>query len=259
MIDTRERVRDLWEEATADFLAGRESWRHGPLAQWRAAYSGPVDLQAMAEPFIGPLFGQPTVAFLSLHPGASRSEFQHRGGVFPREIVQEYGTYTDWAASWPYLREPWRRTSSHYTSRLRFLRDWCGDLSHGPDAMLDVQFYPWHLETLTAPLRVPPQIVREYILDPVRDAGVRVAFAFGADWFHLIHEQASQLGLRILAVLGPGGDRPCPGRVASRSVLVARTDSGLAVIAEKKRNLPSPPASGDALLLREEVGTILGD
>jgi hypothetical protein len=81
--DARDRVRDLWEEVTRDFLAGRESWQRGPLAEWRAAYSGVVDEQAMAEPFLGPLFGQPKAAFLALNPGPVKSEFQYPGGVFP--------------------------------------------------------------------------------------------------------------------------------------------------------------------------------
>jgi hypothetical protein len=119
--------------------------------------------------------------------------------------------------------------------------------------MLAFELYPWHSERLTARLRVPPKIVREYVLDPIRDSGVRAVFAFGADWFRLIREQAHDLGLQTVAVLGPDGDRPCPGRVASRSVLVTKADNGMTVIVEKKRNHPSPPAHEDALLLRQAV------
>ncbi len=208
----------------------------------------------MAEPYLGPLFGQPKAAFLALNPGPVKREFQYRDGKFPCEISEHYKSYHAWAASWPYLRAPWKRTSSHTTSRLRFLKDWCADPSLGPEAMLAFELYPWHSERLTSRLRVPPKIVREYVLDPISASGAPVVFAFGADWFRLIREQAHDLALQIVAVLGPEGDRPCPGRVTSRSVVVAKATSGMTLIVEKKRNHPSPPARDDTLLLREAIG-----
>ena len=44
-------------------------------------------------------------------------------------------------------------------------------------------------------------------------------------------------------VAGPAASCPFPGRVASSSVLVAKTDGGLRVVVEKRGNHPFRPRS----------------
>jgi hypothetical protein len=65
-------------------------------------------------------------------------------GLFADEIRQ-HGTYSAWAATWPYLRDPWVATmgpNRYVTSRLAFLQTWTGQPTLTADAMGHLRAVP---------------------------------------------------------------------------------------------------------------------
>jgi hypothetical protein len=118
-----------WDQVIAQFLVG------GPavpldlqMQAWATAYRGrgrgEVSRDAFPEPYIGALDHRPVGVLLGLNPGRAQLDFQGRSGLFADEI-RHHGTYSAWAATWPYLRDPWVATmgpNPHHTSRLDFLR-----------------------------------------------------------------------------------------------------------------------------------------
>jgi hypothetical protein len=83
------------------------------LRSWADAYRGrgrgEVNLNALPEPYLGALDHRPVGVFLALNPGRAVLGFQGRSGLFADEI-RHHGTYSAWAATWPYLRDPWVAT-----------------------------------------------------------------------------------------------------------------------------------------------------
>jgi len=69
--------------------------------------------------------------------------------------------------------------------------------------MVGFELYPWHSTRVTAPIRAPVEIVREFVLEPLGELGDVTVFAFGAPWFTLL----PALGVEVLARLGAGGRR----------------------------------------------------
>src|SRR4051794_21351013 len=110
----RDRVKDVadfWDRVVADFLAGRPRLPP-PLDRWfdsyRPARLGDVQRDAFPEPYIGALReGSPAAVFLGLNPGRADLEFQASDRLFAAEIRSVFGSYSEWAASAPYLRPPW--------------------------------------------------------------------------------------------------------------------------------------------------------
>ena len=176
---------------------------------------------------------------LAVHPGRVCPDFQHRGGVFDREIG-ELGSYAEWAETWAFVRPPWSDVSGpprHTTSRRQFLRAWFKDPELSYDAMLGVELYPWHIATATSPIRPDPGVIRELLLEPLADSDVQEVFAFGADWFAVLTDH---LGLEVVARLGAAG-RDYGSRVRSRVVLVCRGPKRLRIIAENHLGSAGPP------------------
>jgi hypothetical protein len=209
-----------------------------------------VDPAAIPEPYLGS-WNQAQAAVLDLHPGKVFPRFQHRRGLFDREIG-EMGSYAAWAASWPYVRTPWTDDLPpvrHITSRLRFLQDWFDEPELSYDAMLGVELYPWHVTTATAPIRPDPGVVREFVLEPLADSDVREVFAFGTPWFAMLTDH---LSLEVVARLGAGG-RDYGSRVESRTVLVCAGRRRLRIVVEKHRGGVGPPATDETLRLRNEI------
>jgi hypothetical protein len=209
----------------------------------------------MPEPFLGPLSGHPSAVFLALNPGQAHLGFQSRTGVFAEEI-EAHGSYTAWASTWPYLRDPWVASNGrnrHHTTRMSFLRTWADDALLDPSEMVSFELFPWHSTRVTAAMAPDPGIVDEYIWEPIADLDVPVVFAFGAPWFALL----PKLRIEPIEILGAGG-RPYGSRVASRSVLLARSDAGSLIIAEKHMGSAGPPSASEALLLRSAVQDSLG-
>ena len=227
------------------------------LEQWAGSYpgrgKGEVESWALPELFLGPLT-EPRGVFLALNPGEGDRRFHERDGIFADEIHKQYGSYSAWAASWPYLRDPWvagKGRNRHHRSRLRFLRDWTGKKELLGSAMVSFELYPWHSPRFSAKLRVEDalEFVQEYVLHPAKELHAPV-FAFGAPWFDILEKPA--LGLKKVERLGAGG-QPYGSRVESRSVLVLRGTGGLTVIAEKHLGGAGPPSREETILLREAV------
>jgi hypothetical protein len=98
-----------WDQAIGRFLVGGPAVPPDPPApSWAEAYRGrgEVNLDTLPEPYLGALDHRPVGVFLALHPGEAVLGFQGRSGRFAHEI-RHHGTYSAWAATWPYLRDPW--------------------------------------------------------------------------------------------------------------------------------------------------------
>lgn len=205
-------------------------------------------LDAFPEPWVGRLDAATCKGvMLGLNPGRADLAFQGHDGLFAQEIRQR-GSYSEWAASWPYLRDPWVATKGPNRfprSRLRFLRDWTGEAGLAAEAMVTVEMYPWHSTAITGAMRPERAVdaIRRWVLDPVRALGAPV-FAFGSPWLRIL----PTLGFREVDRLGQRG-RPYGSKVSSRAVHVYELD-GLRIVAEKHLGAAGPPSSTETTLLR---------
>lgn len=243
----------LWEGAIADFLEG-----HPPpptLAGWMAAYrgrgDGAVDVDDLPEPYLGPVGPRPKAVLLALNPGRADLTFHGRRGVFAEEIRQ-LGSYGAWAATWPYLRDPWvaqKGANLHHERRLAFLRHWFDEPGLTAAEMVSFELFPWHSSRINGAMRVDAALVREFIWEPLDDLGVPLVFAFGVRWFALVEA----LNLRVVDRLGVGG-RPFPSAALSRAVLVAATPAGGLAVAMKHVGSAGPPTREDVWRLRAALG-----
>ena len=236
----------------ADFLAGGDdlvpTLRHW-AASYRGSGTGQIEWDALPEPFLGPLT-RPRGVFLALNPGRADLAFQGRDGIFAREI-RAAGSYSAWAASWPYLRDPWvaaKDTNRHHSSRLRFLRDWVGDRRLPESVMVGFELYPWHSARVTARMCPDQSVIEEFVWRPIVELGAPV-FAFGAPWAPILEKD---LGLQVVDRLGPGGRR-YPTAIACRKVTVLKTDNGVTVIAEQHAGSAGPPSREETAHLRQAV------
>jgi hypothetical protein len=242
----------FWDKAIAGFLSGSSAVPEA-VKPWYDCYRGrglgEVATEAFPEPYLGNLGAKDIRAvFLALNPGRAHLDFQGRRGVFAREI-RRAGSYHRWAATWPYLRDPWVRRKGpnrHHRSRLQFMRRWFDDEQMAPQQMATFELFPWHSTTVTALMRPAVRIVAEYIWEPIAGLGNPVIFAFGAPWFRLLEP----LGLTLQKRLG-GGGVPYPTRAADRSVIAGRTPEGLTVIAEKHSGSAGPPSALETDALRK--------
>lgn len=246
-------VVETWDRIINDFLDGADA-APSAMREWLAGYRGQgrgeVVLDAFPEPWVGS-FDRSTCqgVMLGLNPGQAHLDFQARNGTFADEI-RSMGAFSKWAATWPYLRDPWvsqKGPNRYHRSRLRFLRDWTADSALDTAAMVNVEMYPWHSTSVTAVMRPDPGIIREWVLNPVRELDAPV-FAFGAPWLDLL----PRLGLAEVDRLGRGG-RPYRSAVATRTVAVFDLD-GRPLIAEKHSGSAGPPNTHETLLLQEALG-----
>jgi hypothetical protein len=250
-------VSAFWDSAVERFLAGGSAVP-AELARWSAAYrgqgQGAVALDAFPEPYVGPLTGRPAGVFLALNPGHAHLDFQGRGGIFADEI-RALGSYSAWAASWPYLRDPWvtaKGRNRHHSGRLTFLRRWTATPRLPASAMVGFELYPWHSTAVTGSMRPDPGVLREFVWRPIAELAAPV-FAFGAPWFPLLEH-----GFRLELVdrLGSGG-RPYPTAVPSRAVAVFRSAEGVTVVAERHSGSAGPPSAGELSVLQAEIDHLL--
>ncbi|BAN04402.1 anti-phage DNA glycosylase Brig1 [Ilumatobacter coccineus] len=250
-----ERIQAGWNQYIERFLSGGGAVPPD-LERWAESYqgtgTGAVEWDALPEPYLGDLRGDVRGVFLALNPGEAVLEFQGRDGVFADEI-RGFGSYSDWASSWAYLRDPWVEVvgpNRHHRSRLKFLRRWVGEPTLPASAMVGFELYPWHSKAVKGAMRPPAAYVREWVWEPIAELDAPV-FAFGAAWFDVLEHG---LGLRVVARLGPGGE-DYGSAVESRAVLVLRDEqTGVTVIAEKHMGSAGPPNADETDLLRAAVG-----
>lgn len=243
---------EAWNAAVTGFLADRDL--PPEFQQWASGYSGTgrgsVERDALPEPFLGRLSRQARVVFLALNPGQADLSFQGRDGIFAQEI-RRAGSYAAWAASWPYLRDPWVATKGknrHLSTRLQFVRTWVGDPNLPQDGMVSFELYPWHSTGVTGRMQPDPAVVEEFVWRPVAEIAAPV-FAFGKPWFRVLEQD---LGLEVVDRLGPGG-RGYGSTVASRSVTVLKNLNGVTVVAEKHMGGAGPPSREETILLRQAL------
>ena len=209
-----------------------------------------MEWDALPEPFLGRLTQQARVVFLALNPGRADLAFQGRNGMFAEEIRQAR-SYAAWAASWPYLRDPWVATKGknrHHSTRLQFARTWVGDPHVDHSAMVSFELYPWHSTAVTGRMRPDRGVIEEFVWRPVAELAAPV-FAFGAPWSVILEHD---LGLEVVDRLGPGG-RTYGSAVPSRGVAVLKGGNGVTVIAEKHTGSAGPPSRQETALLRQAL------
>ena len=233
---------DLWNSAHSAWADDQP----GPAAldRWRACYSGTgtgaIDELAMPEPWVGDLTCEPEVVTMGIHPGKADPAFQYRGGAFPNAIHDQHGgSYSEWASLGPYFGSLWKSAhgaNAHAGHRLRFLSAWTGvDLT--PSQVVDFPVFPWHVaDWKSSAFRADPDVLREFVLEPIASTGAKWAFGFGKDWWDLIEA----LDLPILDRLGDGG-RPFLTHVDHRRWLVAEGPDGLRIAAMRLESMPTPP------------------
>lgn len=248
------RLTEAWDTAVATFLDGGpaippqfERWARGYQGRGR----GEVVWDAFPEPFLGSLDRRPGGVFLALNPGRAHLDFQGRYGVFADEI-RAAGSYATWAASWPYLRNPWvsaKGRNRHHASRLTFLRRWLHSEDLVGDAMVGFELYPWHSTSVTAAMKPDRNFVRQWVWEPLVELNAPV-FAFGAACFHVLEDA---LGLKPVVCLGAGG-KDYGSTVESRAVTVYKDDaSGVTVIAERHQGGAGPPSSQETNRLHDAL------
>jgi len=239
---------EIWDAAIEAFLAGR-TLTSEKLLRWQTAYQGrghgTANLEALPEPFLGNL-SQPKAVFLALNPGKADLAFQGRGGIFAEEI-QSAGSYSSWAASWPYFRDPWVRAKGrnrHHSSRLGFARNWTDDPELPATAMVSFELFPWHSAMIKGRMQPDQGIIEEFVWRPVAELRAPV-FVFGAPWLPILE---NLLGLRVRDRLGAGG-RDYGSTVPSRRVVVLAAPGSM-VLAETHSGSAGPPSRRETRLLK---------
>lgn len=245
-------VAEYWDEHVACWLAGEDP-TDSDIQTWQASYHGPSEDVAFAgfpEPYMGDLIGKkstPRLVVLALHPGQFYENFQSRYGTFANEI-REYGSYSNWTTTAPYMRAPWNTEigpNRFHRNRLTFGRRWLDEPAATPNDLLVFEAYPWHLTTLNAPLLPPIPVIKKFVWDPIGELPVEDVFAFGRVWADV----ATALGLRLVDKLGAGGT-PYGSSVASRAVRVFTLPSGQRVIVEWHQGGEGPPSAPEVELLK---------
>jgi hypothetical protein len=249
----RGRIADFWDELTAAWLDGEDPLPD-PLPRWYDSYKGrgdgEVTRDAFAEPYVGDLRGAPRMVILGLNPGRACLDFQGRNGFFAREI-RERGSYSQWAAPFPYLGEQWSRVNGrnrYAWSRLCFARQWLEDDELAANQMLTLELYPWHSTRVTAPISPDADIIEDFVWRPLADMPIEFVFAFGKPWLKV----CNALGLPEVGRWGRGGvDFGSP--VASRAAVAFWLPSGQWVVVSWQSGYAGPPGREDALRLRERL------
>jgi len=197
----RDAVAAFWDEVVRNALAGGEPHRDVPsLKRWfsgyRGAGRGTVSVDASPEPYIGPLatrLGTPRLIALGLNPGPADLRFQGRSGVFAREH-ERVGGFSAWAVTEPYVRDPWRAAHgrNRYHENLRaFAQSWLDDPTVRSRDVLVFELYPWHCDAATSAMAPDPDLIEEFVWQPIAETGLPEVIAVGSDWQRV----AERLGL----------------------------------------------------------------
>jgi hypothetical protein len=208
-------VVEFWDEHVWQWLSGADPMAD-PLPEWYASYagSGPgiVTRDGFVEPYLGDFLGhesEPRLVIMGLNPGYFDPPHQARDGMFADEIRDEYGSYSAWARSCPYDRDPWTAAhgpNNYFRSRLNFTRTWLDDAAATMNDMLVVELYPWHSARVTSAMHPPADVLTAFVWEPLAELAVRHYFAFGRPWV----AAATELGLDLTAALGPAATTTTP-------------------------------------------------
>jgi hypothetical protein len=253
MTSARRRVAEYWDEHVAAWMAGDNPLPEA-LARWFASYegggAGQVTREGFPEPYVGDLLGQvttPRMVILGLNPGRYHPQFQARDGIFANEIRQ-YGCYSVWARTGPYLREPWTEQIGHnryVRARRNFMRRWLQDPAATHDDLLIFEAYPWHSTSITASMRPPADVVDEFVWQPIAELPTQEVFAFGRPWHNLL----KTLDLSLIDALGAGG-HDYGSAVPSRAIRVYKLPSGQRLIIEWHPGGAGPPSETEVAALK---------
>ncbi len=252
-----QRVAELWNDVIAGFLRGEETHVRPPLDKWYGAYSGrgkgEVDLSCFPEPYLGDLLGSPRAAILALNPGGGVHEFQAKEGIFAKEI-REKGSYREWAKSWPYLGGSWGK-NRHHKARMTFLRRWFGDDTLLPKDRIDFELFPWHSQAVTGPMVPDPEIIREFIWEPLKELRVEFIFAFGRPWLDLL-EKGNFPEVQVTDRIGEGGRIYASSRkkTSRTAVVKASTPWGGWLIIGKQLGFAGPPSGREIESIKHAFG-----
>jgi hypothetical protein len=250
-MSSRERVAGFWDDVVGRWLAGEDPMPD-PLNSWFGGYggrgAGAVTRDAFAEPWIGPMRGEPRLAVLGLNPGRANLEFQGRTGLFADEIRATSG-FSEWAATSPYSREPWTEKvgpNRYHDQRETFARRFYDDPSITAQHVLAMELYPWHSTSVTGVMSAPRDVLDSMVWAPLAELGVREVFAFGRPWVRV----AEDAGLKLESHLGAGGTS-MDSSVASRTVLIYRMASGQRLVVSWQSGYAGPPGAADTSRLRD--------
>jgi len=244
-------VSDFWDAHTAAWLAGEDPLT-GNLSRWLRSYEGTgrgaVTRDGFVEPYQGDLLGcegQLRVVILGLNPGQYFPDLQSRQGLFAAEIKQA-GSYSAWVRDHPYDNKTWlarHRPNRYYLARLGFTRRWLCDPAATYNAMLIFEMYPWHSTGLTGHIHPPPDVIDQFVWQPIRETGIEHVFAFGAPWARL----ARLLDLQVLE---------CSDAVVATTaatwpaVPLFALPGGQALVAESHLGSAGPPRKDEVERLR---------
>ncbi|MGK5518917.1 anti-phage DNA glycosylase Brig1 [Micromonospora sp. URMC 107] len=254
----RQRVAAFWDAHVESWLSG-EDRMPDELKAWFDSYAGvgpgEVTRDGFPELYHGDLLGlehTPRMVVLGLNPGEFRPRFQAREGIFAKEI-KEHGSYSRWATTCPYNRSPWTLPQEmgenrYYQARLAFTRRWLQDPTADHRDLLIFECYPWHSKAITAPLRPPPEVIDEFVWQPIAELPVRDVFAFGRPWDGI----AQALKLPRTGRLGSGGRR-YGSKVPSRAVRTYALPSDQRLVVEWHKGSARPPSAEETALLRDAL------
>jgi hypothetical protein len=246
----RNYVIERWDEYIHDWLERPSAPLPPPFADWLASYGGSVELEAMPEPY-GGQWEAPRMVVLGINPGEADVSFQGRNGVFAKEIA-ELGSYSAWAATDRYRLPPWesRHGINRYgRAQLNFVRRWTEDEKLSAADLLTVEMYPWHSRKVTAAMRPPAAVLKEFVWAPLAEVEVPFFFAFGAAWASM----CEQLGLKQESRWGPGG-KDMGSSVASRTVVTYRLPTEQRIVVCWQKGYAGPPGAEDVQRLRAVLG-----
>ncbi len=262
---SRIELANAWNECVDLFLEG------GPVfspafSDWFASCRGAgrteVSTTCFPEPFIGDLTGHVKAIILGLNPGRPFPELQSREGVYA-EAIRKAGSYTSWAASWPYLSEAWTsfrgKANPFHKSRYDWVQAWTGESTSPSDSHLVVELFPWHSVDLPQPFEPNIDAIARYVWDPLAEFGPLPIFAFGSkSLFEVIPKLP---GVEVFAHLPEAGESASKYGFSapSREVMIAQAPTGgLLYIANHHGSDRLPPLS-ELEVHRKLAERILGE
>ncbi|MBM0229487.1 hypothetical protein JNW87_32480 [Micromonospora sp. ATA51] len=144
--------------------------------------------------------------------------------------------------------------NQYYQDRLEFTRRWLQEPSADHRDLLIFECYPWHSKSIRAPLEPPPEVIEEFVWQPIAELPVQDVFAFGRPW----DDVAQALGLREAGKLGFGGT-DYESVVPSRAVRMYSLPSGQRLVVEWHAGSARPPSEKETALLRDTLVGAVSD